>query len=92
MTATGTEFMCMAANEMRFPDSLKLLEDPNIMIADTGATCDLTPHDMGVIKTRDAKDSDGIKNASGSNMTTKYVGKMSVVKCDKMGQEVDRIT
>ena len=32
MAATCTEFMCMAANDMRFPDSLKLFEDPNLCL------------------------------------------------------------
>jgi len=54
-TATSsTEFMCMTVNQMRFPDTLRLLEDPNIMIADTGATCDSTPHEFGIRKTREA--------------------------------------
>jgi hypothetical protein len=91
-TTNNTEFMCMTVNQMRFPDTLKLLEDPNIMIADTGATCDSTPHAEGIIKTRDARESDGISNASGKNMNAKYVGNMSAVKCDKMGDEVNRVT
>ena len=87
----SVEFMCMTTNTMRFPDSLKLLEDPNVMIVDTGATCDSTPHAAGIIKTRDATESDGIKYASGKSMNAKNVGNMSAMKCDKMGQEVDRI-
>ena len=39
----STEYMCMTVgtiNILKFLDNLKLLEDKNVMIADSGATCD----------------------------------------------------
>ena len=67
-TTNNTEFMCMTVNQMIFPDTLELLEDPNVMIADTGATCDSTLYAEGIVKTCDTRDSDGIKNVSGKSM------------------------
>jgi hypothetical protein len=40
----GPELLLSA---LSFPKTLKLLEDPNIWIADTAATCDSTPHANG---------------------------------------------
>jgi hypothetical protein len=34
---------------MSFPKDLSILENPNIWIADTAATCDSTPHHQGAI-------------------------------------------
>ena len=39
--------MCMTvgtSKNLKFLDDLKLLKDKNVIIADSGATCDSTPH------------------------------------------------
>jgi hypothetical protein len=46
----GVEFVCVGIDQFGlsagqyFPDNMKLLSDPNIWIADTGATCDMMPY------------------------------------------------
>ena len=46
--------MLMNFNDGVFPDTAKLLSDPNTMIADTGATCDSTCHPEGIVKNKKA--------------------------------------
>jgi hypothetical protein len=46
-SSTGNDGPEMLLSALSFPKTLKLLEDPNIWIADTAATCDSTPHDIG---------------------------------------------
>ena len=50
-SAQQEEFLLMAReNDMKFPDSMKLLSDPNIWIADTGATTDSTGYEYDILK------------------------------------------
>ena len=48
------EFILMTMPKKIFSDSNKLLLDPKIMVADTGAKCDTTPHKTGFFKLKDA--------------------------------------
>lgn len=61
-TKTYAEAAKMSAKKT-FPDSQSMLNDPNIMIADTGATCDSTASDEGMVNMRDAKTEDTITAA-----------------------------
>ena len=45
---------------MKFPSDSKILNDPNVWIADTGATCDSTPHKSGFTKEKKAQKGDKI--------------------------------
>ena len=42
--------MLIHFNDGVFPDTAKLLSDPNIMIADNGVTCDSICHPEGIVK------------------------------------------
>ena len=56
----------MNFNNGVFPDTAKLLSDPNIMISDTGATCDLKCHHKGVVKKEKALKNDVITASNGA--------------------------
>ena len=85
---SGTEFMFMTANVMAFGSSDKLLQDPNVFIADTGATSDTTPHFVGFSKVSDATEKDSITDASGTSISGRKVGNIKGAICDKYGNEV----
>ena len=58
--------MLMNFNDGVFPDTTKLLSDPNIMITDTGATCDSTCHPEGVVKKKKSSKNYVITAANGA--------------------------
>jgi hypothetical protein len=63
---SGTEKLLMA---MHFPRMIGLLDDPNIWIVDTAATCDSTPSFVGGVNPKTVQDgvifSDGKSNKAG---------------------------
>ena len=85
------EFLLMAMGEMKFPDSMRLLSDPNIWIADTGATTDSTGFDYGVIKTRAGTVNDQLMDASGKSMPSTVIGNLPVTKINCEGKEEENI-
>ena len=78
----------MNFNDGFFPESTKLLSDPNIMIADTGATCDSTYHPEGIVKKEKAPKNDVINAANWAEMMPTEIGNLPVTQIDKNGQEV----
>ena len=75
-----------------FDDNIDLLNDPNIFIADTGATCDSTPYDTGMKDLRQAGKGDDIVDASGQKITAQSVGNLIGTVCNKDGQEKFKVT
>ena len=70
--------MLMNFNDGVFPDTAKLLIDPNIMIVDTGATCDSTYHPNGIVKKKRASKDDGITAKNGVEMMPTETGNLPV--------------
>jgi hypothetical protein len=50
---------------MKFPNSMKLLLDPNVWIADTGATGHATPNSSAMVKKSDRNDNDSVTMGNG---------------------------
>ena len=50
-----------------FPDSMELLNNPNIFIGDTGATSDSTPHVDGIVNLKNTSIGDNMTDASGKS-------------------------
>jgi hypothetical protein len=48
-SSSGYDGLEMLLSVLSFPKTLKLLEDPNIWIADTVATCDSMPHNISAV-------------------------------------------
>ena len=78
----------MDFNDGVFPDTSKLLSDPNIMIADTGATCYLMCNPEGIVKKKKASNNDVITAANGEEMMPTEIVNLPVTQIDKNGKEV----
>ena len=55
----------MLGREMRLSDNQNLLNDPNIMIADNGSTCDSTAWHESMVNMKIADNKDTITAANG---------------------------
>ena len=90
----ATEYTCMTvgtSNNLKFINNLKLLKDKNVMIDNSGASCDSTPHEDGIKMSLNGKAGDSITNASGDNMAKKYVGDMHVRKFNIKGKVINKL-
>ena len=81
----------MNSSNTTFYKNTKSLEDPNIFIGDTGATCYTTnsKDDFCIIKK--VTKYDNIVDASGNNIERTVVGDISNAKCNKVGREVKNV-
>ena len=79
--------------QQQFPNSMKLLSDPNIWIIDSGATADMTSSANGMINVRNATTNESARCANGQiAVATKQVGKIPTIYCDKNGTALMPIT
>jgi hypothetical protein len=92
--STDEEFMLLtnSTNNKEFLTGERLLEDPNLFIGDTGGTCDMTAHIIGLQNVQEAKKSDDSTDASGNTMRATKIGKVRGKICDKFGKEVQSVT
>ena len=68
-----------------FPDSVELLNHPDIWIADSGTTVHNTRHKTGVTNIR--KETNDIVMGNGQEVVTTEVGDIQAVVCDKQGNQ-----
>eukprot|EP00957_Ditylum_brightwellii_P199310 15192370-Ditylum_brightwellii.AAC.1 len=80
------------APDMAFPATLKLLEDPNVWIADTGASCDSTAHHVGMINRRVPAANDGVMLPDGKTKSTTMIGDIKGTICSKNGAKLSPCT
>ena len=73
-TESDSEFLLMMKNNLPFTATESLLADPNVWIADSGATIDITAREIGMTKKKMASEEDNITNAPGNNVSGKTVG------------------
>jgi hypothetical protein len=66
---------------MKFPNSMKLLLDPNIWIADTGATVHATPNSSAMVKKSDRNGNDSVTMGNGKSEATEWYGDLPVTVC-----------
>ena len=91
--SSNSKFLLMTKNEgLTFAANDSLLADPNVWIADSGATSDTTAHEIGMTNTKVASDEDNITDASGNNVSGKTVGDLKGVICSKQGKELHDTT
>jgi hypothetical protein len=76
---------------MAFPQEFAMMFDPNVWIADTGASADSTPCSMGATKVRAANDGDTVVVGNGQKSKTNQVVDLSGWKCDKSGNKECKI-
>ena len=60
------------------------------MIANSGSTCDSTPHEAGIKIIQNGKSGDSITNSSDYDMARKYVGNIHVSECKNKGKVVNK--
>ena len=81
----GKETIETALGQLEFPARQEILRDPNVWIADTGASTHSTAHKQGIIKTRDATGHDAVTVGNGHVESGGLVGNISGHVCDKHG-------
>ena len=81
----------MALSEMQLVNNTSILRDPNVFIADSGATSDTSPYTYGMKGLVDGNEEDAITDASGNRMQAFKKGTMKGVICDKFGNEVQNM-
>lgn len=77
------EIACMSETTHAFPDTQKLLNNPNFWIADTAASIHMTPHQVGMEKIKTVKQVVSLGDKSA--MTATAVGEISGRFYDKHG-------
>ena len=78
----------VAMSSMTFPAKLGLLDDPNVWIADTGATVHSTPHAAGMVDIKKASGMDSVTMGNGASVNATIIGNINGTICDKFGNEV----
>lgn len=82
------EVLVCSTDKLTFPPSMKLLEDPNVFVADSGASTHSTGHPSGLFETVQAAEGQHVMNANGKTEKTMSVGKLKGTFCDKFGNKV----
>jgi hypothetical protein len=70
---------------IKFPNSMKLLLDPNVWIADTAATVHTTPNSSAMIKKSERNGNDSVTMGNGKSEATEWYGDLPVTLCDMEG-------
>jgi hypothetical protein len=86
------EFLLCRVCQISFPTSVELLNDPNMWIADTGATVHSMPSDLGFIESRKANLSDAVTMGNGGHVGAQQVTKLPGVMYDLNGWELNAAT
>jgi len=85
------ETMLKSSDAMELPSNLSLLLDPNVWVADSGATVDGTSHAIGAQNKRYPTKGDGVTNGNGSTSDASMIADFTGVICDKNGVEKTRV-
>ena len=83
---TGHKELVMAS--MMFPAKLGFLDDPNVWIADTGATVHSTPHRKGMVNMMKATGRDLVTMGNGVNVSASTIARIPGTCSDKYGVEL----
>ena len=83
---SDSEFLLLTKNDLTFAATDSLLVDPNVWIADSGATSDTMAHEIGMTSTKMASEEENIMDASGNNASGETVGDLKRVICNKQGK------
>jgi hypothetical protein len=86
----ATEYLLVS--KLCFPANVDLLNDPNVWIADTGATVHSTPSDIAFEEAKKATPSDTVTMGNGGQVGAQQVAKLPGMVCDLNGQEVGAAT
>ena len=85
-TSTGMEVLFCAPVGQAFPDSMKLLSDPNMWVIDTAATVHMTGSKLGMVDMVNGADQDKAICADGGIAKPESIGKLSLTVCNNQGE------
>ena len=75
---------------MTIPNTVSMLNDPNIFIGDSGASTHSTQHGQGLVHIHKGKDNDLVMIGSGNLMKASVVGNLPGTICNKYGEAIRR--
>eukprot|EP00957_Ditylum_brightwellii_P157030 11951091-Ditylum_brightwellii.AAC.1 len=81
--------MILAAPEIQFPCTIKLLEDPNMWVADNRASCNNTGSYDGMVNQRVPKTVKGVALPDGQAKITTMIGNIRGTLCNKNGAKLN---
>ena len=90
--AEGTNKNEFGLGSLGFPMTKNMLSDPNVWIADTGASTHTTSSTIGLVNKQKTKDGAGIHTASGKVAGTKTIGDIKGTFVNKNGSEMMQAT
>eukprot|EP00957_Ditylum_brightwellii_P113341 8643040-Ditylum_brightwellii.AAC.1 len=70
---------------MYFPETLELLLDPNVWVADTGTSCDSTSHVLGLTNKHVVPSEDGVTLPDSSKKIASTIADLEILVCDRTG-------
>jgi len=85
MTGDDVEMLLQGTDKIEFPQTLALLLDPNVWVADTGASVDSTGHKMGVQNVRIPSKGDGVTQGNGIKSGVEMIADIKGTVCNKEG-------
>eukprot|EP00957_Ditylum_brightwellii_P162437 12369571-Ditylum_brightwellii.AAC.1 len=89
MYCQEVEMGLLAASEIQFPCTAKLLEDPNMWVTDTGASCDSTGSHDSMVNRRVPKTVEGVTLPDGKTKITSMIGDIRGTLCNKYGAKLN---
>ena len=84
-TSGNEVFFCSAVGTQVFPDDLKILSDPNIFLADSGATAHMTNCDIAMVDIKPVNKTDHALCANGGISKVTKIGCIPAMKVNNQG-------
>ena len=81
----NVEVLLQGTDKIEFPKTLALLLDPNVWVADTGASVDSTGYKTGATNVRKPESGDGVTQGNGIKSGVKMVADIAGTVCNKEG-------
>eukprot|EP00957_Ditylum_brightwellii_P117035 8927398-Ditylum_brightwellii.AAC.1 len=83
----------MANNKaMHFPETLELLLDPNVWVANTGTSCDSTGHVHGLANKRVAPNEDDVTLPDSNKKVVTMIADLDMLVCDRTGNGLFKLS
>ena len=82
------ESLNVPSQDYSFVRDLSILQDPNVWVGDTGASCNSTGYDYGMYDIKKATNGEGIMMGNAQRERTIQTGSISGTVCNKYGKEL----
>jgi len=88
---TISEVADQSLASITIPSNFKILEMPNVWIADTGATIHNTPYEIGLSNKYATNSNNGVTVGNGTKVASKAIGDIKGIVTTKEGHQVARV-